>query len=276
MDSNNLYKQRTKEKSTYVNQGGISVESTAQESLERQMSVSKMDTALKNELMPKEENFELIKDGAEILGGFKEDELVSNKSAGPDDSIYGPILDKANRQKRYADYPTLVKTGDIKAGLLLKNAKKEVKKGEFDEQMIATGRKFMSRLAKWIGEPEKEALDHLFIDGVPIKQFVSDRYGYKGVKDKAKDKDILSAYAAMIAAGQMHALTVVRQVVLDGASKTDIRNVNVNMYSERQGREDDINAIGAAIRGEEYRKYCENSFGNGKDNSEKDNSDSDK
>ena len=185
-----------------------------------------------------------------------------------------PVVATQTRLQRYGELPRLVEKNAIKAGALLKKSRNVVKRGNFSQEAINTGFEFIRKINEWAGIDEdpkgdqgafynklgnKDTLDYLYVDGKPLKKFVEDQYGYKGSRNKAQEKGILSAYVAMIAARQNHPLTLVRPVIINGVADVDIRNVSVNMGPGRN-REDNIRAIRNALKGEEYRKYCVDAY----------------
>ena len=190
------------------------------------------------------------------------------------EKLEAPMRATSTRLNRYGQLPQILNKNAIKAGLLLGNAGKVVKKGAFSEQMINTGRLFIERINKWAGiddKPEgaegkfynklgkKDTVEFLYVDGRPIREFVSDKYGYKGSANKNEERQILSAYAAMIAARQNHPITLVRPVIINGVADVDIRNVGIDMGNGR-GREAKIKGIRYGLTGEEYRKFCEDAY----------------
>lgn len=294
MDTRNLYEKSLSKKVTEVNKGGISIGTDQnQELLKNVMTVPKLQEFNNKPLEKKsdnlnenvskdallrdilKENEELSEEGSGIFGEEDEKEIDLNKSLdGIGKEIPAPLHDKTTRFKRYTDYPSLVQKDKIKVGNLLKNAGKVVKKGAFDEQMLETGRQFIQKINNHFGIDSnptgtekkffqeigaKETVDFLYVDGKPIRQYVSDEYGYKGSRNKQQEKKILGAYAAMIAARQNHALTLVRPVIINGVADVDIQNIGTSAGGNLS-RSDKVKAIGYGLKGNEYVKYCESAF----------------
>ncbi len=189
-----------------------------------------------------------------------------------------PVVVSRTRLARYSKYPDMVAKDALKAGDILNNqTSKVVKKGAFSAQMIQTGQQFMNKVDKWAGISDKpdnkekqfnkkngisSTVDCLYVDGVPIKQFVAKQYGYTGSRNKETERAVLGAYAAMIASRQNHPITLVRPVVSNGVADVEIRNVGIDLSrrGQRQSRNQTINAYNYAFKGEEYRKYCEMAY----------------
>lgn len=295
MDTKNLYEGNLHKKITEVNKGGINTGADKEQELLRNiMTVPKMEMPMNEALkqnskkisedvgkedflkdIPKEKNEKLQKDGIDILGEEDEKEVSLDDSLPKiEKEMKAPVHDKGTRLRRYVDYPNLVKKDKLKVGNLLRNAGTVVKNGNFSEAMLQTGEQFIQKINTNFGidnDPQgitkkffreigsKETVDFLYVDGKPIKQYVSDEYGYKGSRDKQKDKQILGAYAAMIAARQNHAITLVRPVIIDGAADVVIQNVGT-APDKNMKRSEKVKAIGYGFTGEKYRQYCETAF----------------
>ncbi|WP_022777102.1 hypothetical protein [Butyrivibrio sp. AE3009] len=294
MDTKNLYEKSLSKKVTEVNKGGINTGADqSQELLKNIMTVPKLRESNNKTLEKKsnkisedvskdaflsgllKKNEDLFQEGLSILGEEDEKDLSLDESlSGIDKEILAPLHDKTTRFKRYTDYPSLVQKDKIKVGNLLNNAGTVVKKGAFDDQMLETGRQFIQKINQHFGIDSnptgtekkffreigsKETVDFLYVDGKPIKKYVSDEYGYKGSGNKQQEKQILGAYAAMIAARQNHAITLVRPVIINGVAEVDIQNVGT-YTGGNLSRSDKVKAIGYGLKGNEYVKYCESAF----------------
>ena len=299
MDSKELLKQ-DELKTTAINQGGIQVGKNDQdvknnmnvpESMKPEMektgkkAVKKTDDNdnIRNSILsdiPLDENMSFIEDGGELFGmakGMKEideREIILDGSEALGDLIV-PMRATKTRLNRYGELPVLQNKDAIKAGQLLSHVRRVVKNGNFDDNALNIGNVFLQQINEWAGidaEPkgeeaafynklgQKDTLGFLYVDGKPLKEFVSDKYGYEGSADKNRERSILSAYVAMIASRQNHAITLVRPVVRDGVADVDIRNVPVNALTSGQGREAKTKAARNLFRGEDYRRYCETAF----------------
>ncbi|MCR5510418.1 MAG: hypothetical protein K6F54_05660 [Lachnospiraceae bacterium] len=231
--------------------------------------------------IPIEENRALIEEGRELfeelnaLGGVKEKEIILDNINGIDALLEQPVRATQTRLNRFENMRRLIRKDAIRAAALLRNSRSLVKKGNFSREQIDAGREFIRKINEWAGidqEPEgdegkfynklgkKDTLEFLYVDGKPLKQFVADKYGYRGSRDKHTERGVLSAYVAMIAARQNHPITLVRPVIVNGVADVDIRNVGVDMRTPNQGREAQIKGLRYAIEGDRYREYCETAY----------------
>ena len=307
MDSKQIFQQEYK-KSVAINQGGIHVENPEKDDLLKKVmsaNVPPMDMVMQEQktdtqkgreedkkgeheednvsrdsyvsAISSEKNKKLNKRGEELIGlndKLEDDEMEIDLEGMNAQKLEVPMRATNTRLNRYGQLPQMLNRDAIKAGTLLKNAGKVVKKGKFSPAMIDTGRQFINRINKWavIDEnPEgdegqfynklgkKDTVEYLYVDGRPIREFVADQYGYKGSQNKQDERAALAAYAAMIAARQNHPLTLVRPVIINGVADVDIRNVGIDMWN-KNGREAKIKGIRYALAGEQYRQYCETAY----------------
>ena len=225
-----------------------------------------------------DENKQLIKDGNNLLKAFDEKEIEMGERLSVESFKDSPLLSPAIRRKRFGEYPRLMGQGQVSAGDLLgRNTSGVVKRGAFNEDMISKGQEFVTRIRRWAtgndvrdeiqGRFMMEAgsvdiLSCLYVDGKPLKEFVSDKYGYAGSRDADTERNILSAYVAMIATRQNHPITLVRPMIINGVADVDIRNVGVDMSvsGRKMKRGQKVDAIRYGLKGEEYREYCETAF----------------
>lgn len=137
--------------------------------------------------------------------------------------------------------------------------KRVVKRGAFSRQALEAARHFMAKVNSWADNDR--AVDFLYVDGKPIRQFVYAKYGYaEGGGNRAKEREMLGAYAAMICARQNHAITLVCPVVRNGVADVDIRNLDIISTSKKDSREKKVSEVRYRLLGEEYRKYCESAY----------------
>ncbi len=224
------------------------------------------------------DNKELVKTGKMLLKEFDEKEIIMGERLSIESFKDSPLAAPATRRRRSGEYPRLMGQGQVAAGDLLgRNTSKVVKRGGFGNEMIVKGQEFVRRIKSWAtasdiqdaiqgeflqqyGTPD--IIDCLYVDGMPIREFVADKYAYNGSEDKAQERNILSAYAAMIASRRNHPITLVRPVIINGVADVDIRNVGVDMTvaGHRQTRGQKIDAIRYGIMGDNYREYCETAF----------------
>ncbi|MCR4892784.1 MAG: hypothetical protein K5989_11465 [Lachnospiraceae bacterium] len=159
----------------------------------------------------------------------------------------------------------------IKANKELSVFKKTVKQGRFNDASLAAGVNFLRKVDRWAGRSEdpdddekafyrtlggSSTLKYLYVDGVPLREYVRNNYDYQGSRDAKKDQQILSAYAAMIAARQNHAITMMRPVLRNGVADIDIRNVDTCSVSQKDGRNKKIEAARYRMKGNEYVDLC--------------------
>ncbi|MBQ2453745.1 MAG: hypothetical protein II497_04790, partial [Lachnospiraceae bacterium] len=119
--------------------------------------------------------------------------------------------------------------------------KSAVKKGKFSKEFLSAADKFMRTVDMWAhsGNEEenpmlegmgiRDTVDMLYVSGVPIKDFVADRYDYKG-----DDVDVLRAYAAMIAGRQKYPIVIARPILNDN-NETDVMVEALNINSSSLG-----------------------------------------
>ena len=232
-------------------------------------------------------NKELENIGEEFLGNINEQEIELDFSQDKlnkldnDLSLISErnslsVMAEENRLLKLNAVPKAVKKKAIKADIQLRAVGKQiVKRGRFSDDAIRAGLDFMKKVDKWAGrsdDPSQDenafygalgsnaTIDYLYVDGKPIKDFVAEKYGYTGSDNKVQERDVLSAYAAMITSRQNHAITLVRPTYIDGHADVDIRNLTVDMSSFNRKRGEKAKAIGLALRGEDYRKYCETAY----------------
>ncbi len=232
-------------------------------------------------------NKELEDIGEDLLGNIDEQEIELDFSRDKLDKLDHDlsIISERNSQAVMAGENRLLKLNAplktqkkaaVKADLeLLTVGKRIVKKGRFDNDSIRAGLDFLKKVDKWAGRsdaPTKDenafygafgsdaTIDHLYVDGKPIREFVAEKYDYTGSDSKAQERGVLSAYAAMITLRQNHAITLVRPTYIDGHADVDIRNLTVDMSGFGNKRGKKAKAIGFALKGEDYRKYCETAY----------------
>lgn len=227
----------------------------------------------------KENNKYLVNQGVNMFGKAGREEEMDLDDV-KDLSDLEDLLNRSqtssqNRMKRYVDYPQNIRKEALKAGNLLSGSSRLVKKGKFDQEAIATGKEFIRKVNEWAGIREnskgdegkfykemgvKDTLDCLYVDGVPLRQFVSKQYGYKGSDDKGVERGILSAYAAMIAARQNHPITLVRPTLIDGVANVDIRHLEIDIASGKKSREAHIKQNANLLNGMQYEEYCKSVY----------------
>ncbi|MBQ9333132.1 MAG: hypothetical protein IJS12_02245 [Lachnospiraceae bacterium] len=224
------------------------------------------------------DNKELVKTGKMLLKEFDEKEIIMGERLSIESFKDSPLATSATRRRRFGEYPRLMGQGQVAAGDLLgRNTSKVVKRGGFGNDMIAKGQEFVRRIKSWATASDiqdailgdfvqqygvSDIIDCLYVDGMPIREFVAGKYAYNGSEDKAQERNILSAYAAMIASRRNHPITLVRPVLINGVADIDIRNVGVDMridghYTSRRQKTD---AIRYGIEGDRYREYCETAY----------------
>ncbi|MCR4596260.1 MAG: hypothetical protein K5673_05715 [Lachnospiraceae bacterium] len=224
------------------------------------------------------DNKELVKTGKMLLREFDEKEIIMGERLSIESFKDSPLAASATRRRRFGEYPKLSGQGQVAAGDLLgRNTSKVVKRGGFGNEMIVKGQEFVRRIKSWAtasdiqdaiqgeflqqyGTPD--IIDCLYVDGMPIREFVAGKYAYNGSEDKAQERNILSAYAVMIASRQNHPITLVRPVLINGVADIDIRNVGLDMRIEGRymSRRQKTDAIRYGLEGERYLEYCETAF----------------
>ena len=119
--------------------------------------------------------------------------------------------------------------------------KSAVKKGKFSKEFLSAADKFMRTVDMWAhsgnegenpmleGMGIRDTVDMLYVSGVPIKDFVADRYDYKG-----DDVNVLRAYAAMIAGRQKYPIVIARPILNDN-NETDVMVEALNINSSSLG-----------------------------------------
>ena len=119
--------------------------------------------------------------------------------------------------------------------------KSAVKKGKFSKEFLSAADKFMRTVDMWAASGNEEenpmlegmgirdTVDMLYVSGVPIKDFVADRYDYKG-----DDVKVLRAYAAMIAGRQKYPIVIARPILNDN-NETDVMVEALNINSSSLG-----------------------------------------
>ena len=146
-----------------------------------------------------------------------------------------------------------------------------VKKGAFAGNALNAGLMFMNKVDQWLDKPKhpsneekafykdlgsSDTVDYLYVDGMPLKEFVSKQYNYRGSDDPDRNKGILSAYVAMIIMRQNHAVTIVRPTIKDGQADVEIRNLDVDMDHIYVDRREVRKVEKNAQKSKEYVRYC--------------------
>jgi hypothetical protein len=186
-----------------------------QEEEKKKEEVPKKEEEKKEEEAPKQEEKKVVQHvfQPEMTPKQKEakrKKILKDKGVGDDVELSGPLYTLAN--------------------------KSAVKKGAFKEEFLTEAEKFMKTVDTWSGIKRlddselikkmgiRDVTDCLYVDGVPLKQFVQKRYEYDG-----DDVMTLRAYTAMIAGRQKYPITIARPIfTLDNDIDVVIAPLNLN------------------------------------------------
>ncbi|MBR6390556.1 MAG: hypothetical protein IKS16_04350 [Lachnospiraceae bacterium] len=286
MDGKSIFEQDLLKKEVKMNEGILNVDkkddmigrnSFMDISAIDMKDVQDLDDSFSDDMLIKD-NKELLRTGKQLIKEFDEKEIIMGERLSIESFKDSPLAASATRRRRFGEYPRLSGQGQVAAGDLLgRDTSRVVKRGGFGADMIAKGAEFVKRVRNWATANDAQSalqgrflqeagatdiIDCLYVDGKPIREFVSDQYGYSGSRSKAKESQVLGAYAAMIASRRNHPITLVRPVIINGVADVDIRNVGVDMTVAGHGqtRGQKIDAIRYGIMGDNYREYCETAF----------------
>ncbi|MCR4892086.1 MAG: hypothetical protein K5989_07910 [Lachnospiraceae bacterium] len=230
--------------------------------------------------IPMEENSMLVEEGIKLFGEMDEHEILLNDVLeGMGEIKRPPIRVKVNRLKREMAQKNNLeiqqKPDAIQAKAELDGFRNRlVKQGRFTEADLRNGDSFLKKIDTWAGKSQNPSieessfydsvgssntLDFLYVDGIPLKDFVRKNYDYRGGLEGYSHR-VLSAYAAMITARKNHAITMVRPVMKDGVADVDIRNLDVVQVSKNDSRSKKVDAIRYRNKGREWEEYCKTAY----------------
>ena len=258
MDSNGFIQQRKERKSLPVTEGGLKI-SRDEEEIKKARSSSELPD-------PFEVQAPDQKTAKKKVSAHKK--IETSLMANIDDDV---------RSVRLSMLPNENQKNAVRADMELRAIGKTiVRNGSFSDDQLNAGLNFMKKVDEWAGingDPDEDerafydslgsadTVDYLYVDGKPLKDFVSEKYGYTGSnEDVNQTKAVLSAYAAMISYRQNHAITMVRPTYKDGHADVDIIDLAVNMENFNKSRSDKVKGVKRDLNGSEYVRRCEASI----------------